>query len=122
MLDALIRRIQANCELASYHLAGGYSLCGFLMRLRQLYKWEHGLLPWQEPEPEAVLAWVATQEGAWEAREEDSWENLEVNGVTLDPFQVEELNRLLAPTGLAYGAGLSRGRDGRSSLPRPGRR
>jgi hypothetical protein len=109
MLTPLISRIRSNCELASSLQAGSYSLCGFLMRLRQLYKWEHSLPPWREPEPEAVLEWVAAQEGAWEAREEDSWEQLEVNGRTLDPFQAEELNRLLAPAGLAYGAGLSRG-------------
>ena len=39
------------CNLSCKH----FSLCGMLLRLRQLYKWEHGLAPWREPEVPAVL-------------------------------------------------------------------
>jgi hypothetical protein len=34
---------------------------------------------------------------------------LRVNGLTLDPFEVEQVNAFLAPEGLAYGAGFGRG-------------
>lgn len=78
------------------------------MRLRLLYKWEKNLLPWEEPEPEAVLAWIAQQESAWEAREGESWRNLPINGRALNPFDVKGVNAALASEGLAYGAGLGR--------------
>jgi hypothetical protein len=107
--QALICQVKANCELASSLQAGSYSLCGLLLRLRLLYKWEHGLPPWREPEPEAVLAWVADLESAWDARDGEPWQNLRVNGRSLDPFAVEEVNVHLKPAGLAYGAGFSRG-------------
>ena len=74
MFSSLIRQVEANCELASYHQAGFFSLCGLLLRLRLLYKWKHSLPPWQEPEPEAVLAFIADQEITWEAREGESWQ------------------------------------------------
>ena len=32
------------------------------MRLRQLYKWEHGLAPWREPEVADALEWIARRE------------------------------------------------------------
>jgi hypothetical protein len=109
MFSSLISQVKANCELASGHQAGSFSLCGLLMRLRLLYKWQHGLPPWREPEPEAVLAWVADLESAWDAREGESWQELRVNGLSLDPFAVARVNAFLEPGGLAYGAGLCRG-------------
>jgi hypothetical protein len=109
MFSALICQVAANCELASSLQAGCFTLCGLLLRLRLLYKWKHGLPPWREPEPEAVLAWIADQESVWEAREGEPLQELRVNGLSLDPFDVEQVNAFLQPGGLAYGAGLSRG-------------
>ena len=108
MFTALIRQVEANCELASSQQAGSFSLCGLLMRLRLLYKWKHGLPPWREPESDQVLAWVATLEAAWDAREGESCQELRVNGLALDPFNVEQVNAVLEPAGLVYGAGLCR--------------
>jgi hypothetical protein len=104
-----IRQVEANCELASSFQAGTFSLCGLLLRLRLLYKWKHSLPPWQEPEPAAVLAWIADQESAWDAREGEPWQELRLNGLSLDPFDLEQVNSFLEPGGLAYGAGLCRG-------------
>ena len=109
MLRRFIRQVRWNCRLASAAGAGTYSLCGLLLRLRQLYKWEHGLKPWQEPEAEAVLAWVADQERVWDSLEGESWLPLGWGAGTFEPQEVEAVNRLLLPMGLAYGTGLSRG-------------
>jgi hypothetical protein len=109
MFSALISQVEANCELASSHQAGSFSLCGLLMRLRLLYKWKHGVPPWQEPEPQAILAWIADLESTWDEREGESWQELRLNGLCLDPFDAEKVNSFLKPGGLAYGAGLCRG-------------
>ncbi|MFW6127119.1 MAG: Sfum_1244 family protein [Thermodesulfobacteriota bacterium] len=109
MLTSLIAQVEANCELASYHQAGYFSLCGLLLRLRLLYKWKHGLPPWREAEPDDVLAWIADLETTWDAREGDSWQPLPLDGLAVDPFEVEKINSFLEPGGLAYGAGFSRG-------------
>ena len=55
-LQSLIRQVRENCQIASAAQAGHYSVCGLVLRLRALYKWEHGLHPWREPDPYAVLA------------------------------------------------------------------
>ncbi len=109
MLERFVQQVRANCLVASGSQAGLFSLCGLLLRLRVLYKWEHGLPPWREPEPAAVLAWVAQVESAWDALESESPDHLTLNGSTYEPFQVEELNAGLWPLGLAYGAGFTRG-------------
>jgi hypothetical protein len=106
---ALIEGVRRNCDIASAGQAGHFSLCGLLMRLRQLYKWDHGLSPWREPEVAAILDWIARRERTWDDLEDASWRTLPWGESDIDPFAVETLNRHLIPQGLAYGAGLSRG-------------
>ncbi len=64
-MNGFVQQVQANCRIAAAGQVGFYSLCGMLLRLRQLYKWEQGLLPWQEGDPKAVLDWIEVQEEAW---------------------------------------------------------
>ncbi len=108
-LQNLITQVNRNCDTASAGQAGHFSLCGLLLRLRQLYKWEFQLSPWQEPDPAQVLSWVEDKERLWDTLEGVPFEKLELNGVPLDPFAAPELNENLLPQGLAYGAGYSRG-------------
>jgi hypothetical protein len=105
----LIAEVRWNCDIASAGQSGHFSLCGMLLRLRQLYKWEHGLAPWREPEVNDVLEWIAKRESTWDDLEDATWRNLAWEDAAIDPFAVETLNARLIPQNLAYGAGLSRG-------------
>lgn len=108
-MHGFIQQVEANCRIAAAGQVGYYSLCGMLLRLRQLYKWEQGLRPWQEGDPREVLDWIAAREEAWIDLEEANLQELDWQGQRLDPFAVAELNDLLAPAGLAYGAGFTHG-------------
>ncbi len=107
--QGFIDQVDANCQVAAAGQAGQFSLCGTLLRLRQLYKWEHGLPPWREPEPAEVLEWIEGKERSWEALEGADWQDLTWDGGSFEPLAVEELNERLVPQGFAYGAGLGRG-------------
>ncbi len=98
-------QIQTNCDISDAHQAGLYSLCGLLLRLRDLYKWELALLPWQEPEPAALLEWVDEREARWEAVADQELQALTVGRETFDPFDMTAINIRLRPLGLVYGAG-----------------
>jgi hypothetical protein len=108
-MNGFVQQVQANCRIAAAVQVGFYSLCGMLLRLRQLYKWEQGLLPWQEGDPKAVLDWIEVQEEAWTDLTETGLQELSWQGRQVDPFAVEDLNALLEHEGLAYGAGLTHG-------------
>ncbi len=105
----LVQQVQANCQIATAGQVGYYSLCGMLLRLRQLYKWERGLQPWQEGDPQEVLAWIAQQEEAWNALRATELQDLRWQDQRWDPFAVAELNTIVATEGLAYGAGFTHG-------------
>lgn len=109
MPQAFLNQVAANCQVAAAGQAGQFSLCGALLRLRQLYKWEHLLPPWREPEPAAVIEWIELRERTWETLEGAAWQQLVLSGQAFDPLAVAEINERLIPEGLAYGAGLSRG-------------
>ncbi|MCF8041247.1 MAG: hypothetical protein K9K65_08120 [Desulfarculaceae bacterium] len=104
--DGLLDQVRDNCAIADASVAGRFSLCGLLLRLRNLYKWERGLPPWQEQETSQVLEWVSRREQLWEEALEKQPQPLSLGGQNFDPFDTEGINRILAPLGLLYGAGL----------------
>src|SRR5208282_5500468 len=104
--QTFLDRMASNCQVAAATQAGGYSLCGALLRLRQLYKWEHRLPPWREPEPAAVLEWIEAREHAWETLQGATWQQLPLGRRRFQPLAVAGINRRLIPLGFAYGAGL----------------
>jgi hypothetical protein len=109
LAQELVPQIKANCHRADAAVAGRFSMCGLLLRLRNLYKWETGVPPWREESSDLVLEWVDQREDLWEGLEELDPRPLRINGNELDPFDVEAVNELLAGEGLVYGAGLAGG-------------
>lgn len=103
--EELARQVRENCEITNARHAGGYSVCGLLLRLRNLYKWERGLPPWEEPDPAAALDWVAAKEASWEALAEQDFRPLRLGRADLDPMDAEAVNARLRGSGLIYGAG-----------------
>lgn len=104
-VDRLKRRILYNCDVADARRAGLYSVCGLVMRLRDLYKWERRLPPWQEDESAKVLAWIGDKETRWEALMQADYRALPVNGRHVDAFDAATVNQSINSRGLFYGAG-----------------
>lgn len=104
-LDHLIRQVQHNCDVSDARHAGIYSICGLALRLRDLYKWEHGMAPWEEHEAHAVLEWIGQREELWESVAEDEYGPLTIDDREFDAFDSQGINALLTPQGFFYGAG-----------------
>jgi hypothetical protein len=51
-----------------------YSICGLALRLRDLFKWEKGLPPWEERDSSEVLEWIEAKENTWEQYTENEYE------------------------------------------------
>jgi hypothetical protein len=104
-ITRLKRQVQHNCDISDANYGGMYSLCGLFLRLREYYKWAHGLLPWQEPESAALLEWVEAREKYWEEIAQSEIEPLVIGTQPFDPFDMAAVNARLRPCGLVYGAG-----------------
>ncbi|MBW2030093.1 MAG: hypothetical protein JRJ03_15095 [Deltaproteobacteria bacterium] len=108
-LDSLVVQVKNNCNISDARYAGLYSVCGLALRLRDLYKWEMNLRPWEERDPSEVLAWIGEREELWEGLADHDLAPIEVSGVTYDPFDQASINGLLEGQGLIYGAGYVHG-------------
>lgn len=108
-VEKLRQQILTNCLIAEANYAGTFSLCGLVLRLRDLYKWEKRLQPWEEPEPADVLDWIEHRESSWEPWMDKDFQPLLVDDTLWDPFDVDGINERLAGTGLVYGAGYVEG-------------
>ncbi len=101
----LQRQVQKNCDISDARHAGVYSLCGLLLRMRDLYKWEQGMAPWREPEPAEFTGWMEDREQYWEQIMEEEIAPLGFGSEHFDPYDMAGLNERLRPLGLIYGAG-----------------
>lgn len=104
-IERLKRQILYNCDVTDARHSGIYSVCGLVMRLRDLYKWERGLPPWQEGASADVLEWIGDKENHWEGLMEADYVPLPVNGHSLDAFDTDAVNQSLKTMNLYYGAG-----------------
>lgn len=107
MLDEEVIRKQVvrNCTISDARYAGYYSVCGLALRLRDLYKWEKDLEPWQEEDPPVMLDWIGRKEEEWESLVEEEFQPIRIREAAYEPFEAAAINLDLEPRGLFYGAG-----------------
>lgn len=102
-----IAAVQRNCDISDARDHGIYSMCTMVLKLRNLYKWEKGLQPWEEPESADLLDWIEKKENFWATIAGETFGPLSVAGKEFAPLDLEEINATLNGT-LLYGAGYGR--------------
>jgi hypothetical protein len=106
--DDLVRAVQRNCDIADARHAGDYTLCIFLLRMREHYRWEKRL-PFSASLPkEAVGDWLAEREALWNEIEAEELAPIPTVEGPRDPFHGTEINAELREHSLVYSAGYGR--------------
>jgi hypothetical protein len=61
MLDvkSIAEQVKHNCNISDARFWGFYSPCGLLLRLRNLYKLEHGITLWEKVSQVKIADWIA---------------------------------------------------------------
>jgi hypothetical protein len=101
----LINDIKFNCDVSDAQYWGYFSVCGLLMRYRDLFRSEKGLKPWAEINREEILSWIAGKESRWPDLEEKGFRDLAIGGIKYSPFDLVGINHALKQQHLIYGAG-----------------
>lgn len=107
-LAALRQTVQHNCAISDARHARDYSLCIYLLRMREHYRWKHELPLLQQMDIEQVGNWVTEREMWWDEIEEQDYQPLSLEGQLLDPFDHVSINQRLVPHRLVYSAGIGR--------------
>lgn len=97
--------IKFNCDVSDAQYWGFFSICGLLLRYRDLYRSEQRLKPWANIGRDEIAAWIAAKEARWPELEASPFRRLTIEGKSHDAFDVDAINQALAPGGLVYGAG-----------------
>ncbi len=101
--------MQRNCDVADARHGAEFTLCTYLMKMREYYRWEQGL-PFSAHLPkQAVGDWLSAREQRWDDLAEADYAELAIAGRCYDPFDAEGINRALSPRGLIYSGGLGYG-------------
>jgi len=107
-LGQVVATVQKNCHISDAQFAGDYTLCVFLLKMREFYRWENqisfnGNLPRED-----VGRWMQEREQMWEDLETSPFEPLPLDAHSFDPFDSASVNRTLVPRGYVYSAGYGR--------------
>lgn len=94
-----------NCLIADARHARNHTLCTYLLKMREYYRWEKGYGFADSLPKEELGEWLAEREKLWESVEEESFAPLPVDGARHDPFDSDAVNRALLPAGLVYSGG-----------------
>ena len=100
--------VRHNCDISDARDNGIYSICTLVLKLRNLYKWEHGIEPWEEPESADLLDWIEAKENLWQTLVQEPYQNLPLDSSAVAPWDTAEVNSMLAGTNLVYGSGYGR--------------
>jgi len=100
--------VKYNCAISDARDNGIYSICTLVLKLRNLYKWEQGLEPWEEPDSPVLLDWIAAKEEYWETIHAEPFLPLPIKGAAIDPFLLPTINSYLSDVNHVYGAGYGR--------------
>ncbi len=100
--------VRHNCHITDARHAADYTLCVYLLKMRELYRWEKGY-PFGKPMPtEDVAEWLTAREALWERIEAEPYRPIELGGERIEPFESEAVNTHLLEQGLVYSGGLGR--------------
>jgi hypothetical protein len=101
----LVHTIQNNCHISDARHAGSYSMCIFLLKMREYYRWENEIPLSQQLGKADVGAWLLEREQTWEKYEDASYAPLPLASGAVDPFEAATINRELVPQGYVYSSG-----------------
>jgi len=105
-MDTILKNdIKFNCDVSDARYWGYFSVCGLLMRYRDLFRSEKGLKPWAVVDREEIGRWIGNKESRWPDLEEADLRDLTIGDTVYQPFDVSGINRALGDQGFVYGAG-----------------
>ncbi|MEJ2142960.1 MAG: hypothetical protein P8Y24_11505 [Gammaproteobacteria bacterium] len=105
-LQELKDTVQKNCHISDALHAGNYTLCIYLMKMREFYRWEQKQTFQDSLPHEQVGSWLRQRENLWESLEDSEFEDITMGRQSFNPFEHQSINDILNVKGLVYSGGL----------------
>jgi len=108
ILQPTFEAIRTNCHISDARHAGDYTLCVYLLKMREYYRWENNIPFSTKLSNREVTAWLTQREAHWDTLEGRSFEDIPVPGSRHDPFDTTTINSSLNARGFTYSSGYGR--------------
>ena len=104
--------VQHNCNISDACYAGTYTMCVYLLKMREYFRWEKGYDFGASLDKSELGAWLCSRESEWESIEHEDFQPLYINDRTFNPFDTKAINEHLLSQGYIYSGGI-----GAKSIP-----
>lgn len=105
-LQPLLKAVQRNCHISDARHAGDYTLCIYLLKMREYFRWEKSYTFGDRLPEDDVGDWLTQREHFWQSIEDEPFADLPLDGEYYGPFDNGAVNAALKPYGLVYSGGL----------------
>lgn len=105
-VSELTKTVQHNCHVADASHAGDYTLCVYLLKMRELYRWEQDKAFSINLPNKTVGTWLRQREELWNNLEGSDYHNIHLGDHTISPFDSDLINGNLQNHQLVYSGGL----------------
>lgn len=106
--EHLTRAVQQNCHISDAQFAGDLTMCTFLLKMRELYRWEQRVALTQEMPRAEVGDWMNQRGRMWDGIEHADYQAIPLASGPVDPFESARINRELLDHDLVYSGGYGR--------------
>ncbi|TAM47949.1 MAG: hypothetical protein EPN55_01275 [Gammaproteobacteria bacterium] len=107
-IGQVVSTVQKNCHIADAQSAGDLTLCIYLLKMREFYRWENDIPLTRQLAKEDVGQWLQEREQMWQHLESNGFEPIPLERGPSDPFDADAVNRELVPQGYVYSGGYGR--------------
>ncbi len=104
-LQKLYDTVQQNCHISDGLHAQDYGLCTYLLKMRELYRWEKALPLTAQLSKDELGEWLSAREHFWENLVDKSFDCIPIDNECYDPFDTSAINRALLPQAIVYAGG-----------------
>ncbi len=108
-IQQLTNIVQLNCHISDARHAGNYTLCIYLLKMREFYRWEQKHTFSEKLPRDAIGSWLTEREKLWEQIENDDYHSIKIDNEKYDPFDSHAINIAINQTGspgkLVYSGG-----------------
>ncbi len=104
--DTLVATVQRNCHVSDALYAGNYTMCIFLLKMREYYRWEKDLPLTAKLNRKDVGNWLVAREQSWDDIEGEDYEKLSAGNGRTNAFETTAINAQLLPDNYIYSSGI----------------
>ena len=97
--------VRANCYIADAKHATDYTLCVYLLKMREYFRWERDIAFNADLPHKELTRWLTQRESRWECLQETAFETVPVLDNRHDPFDAGAINAALNELGYVYSSG-----------------